>query len=130
MGRREHAIIPSKNIIDIIEEIDRLRTFIAEKDREIERLKSDCMTLTLRLYGEPLGSMSPETIEVMGRWKPLAAELIGDCPHDPRELKGEPIGQYHCPVCGEVVIAGLPHEPKKEEDSDGLIPALKEEKNN
>jgi hypothetical protein len=55
---------------------------ITEKDREIERTKSDCMTLTLRLYGEPLGSMSPETIEVMGRWKPLAAELIGDCPHD------------------------------------------------
>ena len=55
---------------------------VAEKDKEIARTRSDCMTLTLRLYGEPLGSMSPETIEVMGRWKPLAAELIGDCPHD------------------------------------------------
>jgi hypothetical protein len=64
-------------LIDIIEEIDRLRTFIVEKDKEIERTKSDCMTLTLRLYGEPLESMSPECIEVMGRWKPLAAKLIG-----------------------------------------------------
>jgi hypothetical protein len=38
---------------------------------------------------------------------------MGKCPHDPRELKGEPIGMYHCPVCGEMVIAGLPHEPKR-----------------
>ena len=36
------------------------------------------------------------------------------CPHDPQELKGEPIGMYHCPVCGEMVIAGLPHEPEKD----------------
>jgi len=34
-------------LIDIIEEIDRLRTFIAEKDREIERLKSLVADLTV-----------------------------------------------------------------------------------
>ena len=37
-------------LIDIIEEIDRLRTFIAEKDREIERLQTniDVMKRALR----------------------------------------------------------------------------------
>ena len=31
------------------------------------------------------------------------------CSHDPRMYRGYPIGQYHCPECGEMVIAGLPH---------------------
>lgn len=37
-------------LIDIIEEIDRLRTFIAEKDREIERIQTniDVMKRALR----------------------------------------------------------------------------------
>lgn len=36
-------------------------------------------------------------------------QLAKTCPHDPRKLAGAPIGQYHCPVCGEMVIAGLEH---------------------
>ena len=30
------------------------------------------------------------------------------CPHDPKTTKG-PIGMYHCPNCGEMVIAGCEH---------------------
>lgn len=30
------------------------------------------------------------------------------CKHDPRETKG-PIGMYHCPECGQMVIAGIEH---------------------
>lgn len=25
------------------------------------------------------------------------------------EMKGLPIGMFHCPLCGEMVIAGQPH---------------------
>ena len=39
------------------------------------------------------------------------------CGHDPRELKGLPIGMYHCPECGEMVIAGLPHYPEDEKET-------------
>jgi len=31
------------------------------------------------------------------------------CQYDPRELIGQPIGMFHCPLCLEVVVAGLPH---------------------
>jgi hypothetical protein len=31
------------------------------------------------------------------------------CPHNPEELKGQPIGMYHCPICGEMVLAGAKH---------------------
>jgi hypothetical protein len=31
------------------------------------------------------------------------------CPYDPRELAGAPIGMFHCPECGEMVLAGCPH---------------------
>ena len=30
------------------------------------------------------------------------------CEHDPRETTG-PIGMYHCPDCGEMVVAGMEH---------------------
>lgn len=30
-------------------------------------------------------------------------------PWDPQQLKGMPIGQYHCPYCGAMVLAGVPH---------------------
>ncbi len=30
-------------------------------------------------------------------------------PWDPQQLTGAPIGQYHCPYCGAMVMAGVPH---------------------
>ncbi|RLA51079.1 MAG: hypothetical protein DRQ65_08280 [Gammaproteobacteria bacterium] len=33
----------------------------------------------------------------------------GECPHDPMTMLGKPIGQYHCPECGGMVVAGMPH---------------------
>ena len=38
------------------------------------------------------------------------------CPEKPEELLGAPIGQYHCPYCGMMLIAGFPH-PKPSEDN-------------
>lgn len=31
------------------------------------------------------------------------------CPYDPSVLVGIPMGQFHCPICGEMIIAGVPH---------------------
>jgi NTP pyrophosphatase (non-canonical NTP hydrolase) len=33
------------------------------------------------------------------------------CPEDPRQYEGQPIGMYHCGSCGCMVVAGLPHGP-------------------
>ena len=30
-------------------------------------------------------------------------------PWEPQQLIGVPLGQYHCPYCGAMVIAGVPH---------------------
>jgi hypothetical protein len=30
-------------------------------------------------------------------------------PWDPQQLTGAPMGQYHCPYCGAMVMAGIPH---------------------
>src|SRR5437870_4613097 len=30
------------------------------------------------------------------------------CPHNPKETTG-PIGMYHCPDCGDMVLAGMDH---------------------
>ena len=34
---------------------------------------------------------------------------MNTCLHDPMEMCGKPIGMYHCPLCGEMVIACSPH---------------------
>lgn len=32
-----------------------------------------------------------------------------NCDEKPEDLLGQPIGQYHCPDCGAMVIAGIKH---------------------
>lgn len=38
-------------------------------------------------------------------------ELGQPCPWpwEPQQLKGAPIGQFHCSYCGAMCIAGMPH---------------------
>ena len=31
------------------------------------------------------------------------------CNEKPEDLKGAPLGQYHCPECGVMVMAGMSH---------------------
>lgn len=48
------------------------------------------------------------------------------CDFDPTVYKDAPLGMFHCPLCGEMVVAGLPHPdyeyvdtyPKQTEDKD------------
>ncbi len=39
----------------------------------------------------------------------LECALAGTCPEDPVRLLGAPLGQYHCPDCGCMTVAGLAH---------------------
>lgn len=33
------------------------------------------------------------------------------CPEHSEDLVGAPMGMYHCPACGCMTVAGLPHFP-------------------
>lgn len=33
----------------------------------------------------------------------------GPCPYNPECMAGWPLGQMHCPVCGCMAMAGMPH---------------------
>lgn len=47
---------------------------------------------------------------ICGRCYQVVDELFdANCYEHPELLIGYPIGQYHCPDCGAMVIAGLPH---------------------
>ncbi len=37
------------------------------------------------------------------------------CEFDPTKFKNMPLGMFHCPECGEMVLAGLPHPDYQEE---------------
>lgn len=43
----------------------------------------------------------------------LVSEMLPPmvCPEEPERLKGAPMGQYHCPWCGCMQLAGVPHLP-------------------
>lgn len=39
----------------------------------------------------------------------LEETFPANCAEQPETLLGVPIGQYHCPDCGAMVVAGVPH---------------------
>ena len=59
-------------------------------------------------------------IKVCGRCYNYVEETFpANCKEKPDALLGAPIGQYHCPDCGAMVIAGLPHPELCESCNDG-----------
>jgi hypothetical protein len=53
-------------------------------------------------------------------------EILFECPESPERLKGAPLGMYHCPWCGCMQVAGMPHFPHEYHCWLGLWPALQE----
>ena len=37
--------------------------------------------------------------------------VAAPCNEKPEALKGAPLGMYHCPDCGAMVLAGIEHPP-------------------
>ena len=58
---------------------------------------------------------------------PIYADELTDwpgpvsCPHDPLKTFG-PIGMYHCPDCGAMVLAGYPHPADEDVREQGIEP--------
>lgn len=47
---------------------------------------------------------------ICGRCYEATKELVDSkCHEKPERFGNAPIGQYHCPDCGAMVLAGLPH---------------------
>jgi hypothetical protein len=42
-------------------------------------------------------------------WGEYKGRKRNPCPEQPLLLTGMPIGQYHCPVCFMMIVAGVPH---------------------
>lgn len=44
-------------------------------------------------------------------WRLPLNSLDEECPwpFDPLFMRGTPIGMYHCPHCGDMVVAAIPH---------------------
>lgn len=76
----------------------------------------DCQTLNL-------DNLNDEQFEDTNPWPdmpyfcgmclkdvPTKDDLVeSPCTHQPELLKEVPFGQYHCPECGMMVVAGMPH---------------------
>ena len=49
-------------------------------------------------------------MKLCGRCYEEVDELFdSNCIEKPEELIGQPIGQYHCPDCGAMLMAGVKH---------------------
>ena len=42
------------------------------------------------------------------------------CPHDPAPYRGLPMGMYHCPECGAMVLAGMEHPSDEDVRATGM----------
>lgn len=58
-------------------------------------------------------------IEAGVEWGEYHGKKRKPCPENPVLLAGCPIGQYHCPYCGMMVLAAIPHlSPAAPKDQD------------
>ena len=48
-----------------------------------------------------IDEMSPDDVERLIQ--------AGQCPYEPEHLVGVPLGMFHCPLCGDMVLAGCQH---------------------
>lgn len=49
-------------------------------------------------------------LQLCGRcYDPVRELFPASCAEKPETLVGVPIGQYHCPDCGTMLLAGMPH---------------------
>lgn len=56
-------------------------------------------------------------------WGEWAGKKRKPCPENPVLLTGRPIGQYHCPICGMMVMAAMPHlSPQAAREQHPLYP--------
>ena len=53
---------------------------------------------------------NPSMEPMCGRCYAEGVELFkANCAEKPERLIGEPMGMYHCPDCGAMILAGIPH---------------------
>lgn len=43
---------------------------------------------------------------------------MNQCPFDPTAYANLPLGMFHCPLCGDMVIAGMAHPEPFDDDAD------------
>ena len=55
-----------------------METVLEKLTAENKRLRSDVLGLTFRLMGEDESTFSPETAEIMDRWRPFAESILAD----------------------------------------------------
>lgn len=57
-----------------------------------------------------MSTSDKDTGPMCGRCYDLVTELFpSGCNKRPELLAGQPIGMYHCPDCGAMLMAGIPH---------------------
>lgn len=62
-------------------------------------------------------------VSSMIEWGEWQGKKRKPCEEQPILLAGMPIGMYHCPNCGMMVVAGMPHtSPQEPEDQDPMYP--------
>lgn len=57
---------------------------------------------------------------------PACYQAFGPDCDDPVKLRGAPIGQYHCPGCGVMQLAGIPHIKCDECEGTGKVTMTRE----
>ena len=69
---------------------------------------------------ETLYNAMVRKINKMSNQKLDALIAADKCPFEPEHLMDMPLGMFHCPVCGQMVLAGLAHPRTAKENKNKL----------
>lgn len=64
-----------------------------------------CKAEDILKHNAAIREIAATTVDKM--WLKLSD--LGQCPYPIEHMKGLPIGMHHCPLCGTMVVAGMPH---------------------
>lgn len=103
MKRNFYAVYPESPSVVAFETREQL-----EKALEAEGLLQECSKEEAEKAASAWGDMMPF---ICGRCYQDCLEEVfpANCAEKPEKLLGAPIGQYHCPDCGAMVMAGIKH---------------------
>ena len=90
-----------QNIINMFDALDKAlnKGPLADRDEQAE----------LRVDAENVPEKLADDTMLCGRCYDVDELFPANCDEKPERLKGQPIGQYHCPDCGAMIVAGFPH---------------------
>lgn len=107
---------PGTQCLDLVFSVDKTDDFEGTMARLVPEIKGYVDALDILEKGYHIVERALKQTDARGTIILLRIYRDADfeCVEHPEMFLGAPMGQYHCPVCSEMLMAGMPHFTREE----------------